>query len=81
MSLAGRLRKLELASQKRRHERGEKGMIRTWLCFVLFCEGGPEAERRFGPSPRYHPDIERFFLGVADDVENWARENHDLAGR
>jgi len=71
MSLAGRLRRLEMATQKRRQEQREKGVIRTWLCFMIFCGGGPEAERRFGPNPRFHPEIERFFIGVAEDVKNF----------
>lgn len=81
-SIAGLLaqaKRLRARAQVRKAEAQDRGVIRYWIEFVAYCSGEPEAKRRFGSNPRYHRDIERFLAGVADDVENWARENPELA--
>lgn len=81
-SLAGLLaqvKRLKARAQVRKAEAEDKSLIRNWLDFMLSMSDNPGDRRRFGPNPRFHPDIASFFAGVADDVENWARENPELA--
>lgn len=75
MSLGARIRKLEQASRKLRKTRQETKVIRTWLCFVIYCSDTPEAERRFGDTlrtgPIFHPSVKAHFESLISEATDW----------